>query len=59
MELEIKLQSTVNAFYQNWLMLNDPFENDFEMELKMLGIDQMFTLSFNPMVQLNEWILIK
>lgn len=59
MELELKIQATVNALYQLWLMTNDPYESDFEMELKMLGIDQMFTLSFNPMLQLNEWILIR
>lgn len=59
MELELKLQATVNALYRQWLMVNDPYESDFEMELAMLGLNNMFTLSFNPMAQLNEWILIK
>lgn len=55
--MEKELEAVVNAYYKEWLKTNDPYEDDFEGELKTLGIDQWFTLNFNPS-GFNEWILI-
>ncbi len=48
------IENLVNAFYKQWCLTNDPFEEDFEGLLESLMPN--YTLHFN--IGTHEWILI-
>lgn len=49
-----EIQNAVNAWYESWLLCNDPFEEDFESEL----LDRLPDLKFTLLPNQNKWILL-
>jgi len=49
-----EIEIAVNAWYNQWLLINDPFEEDFESELERTFPHLKFTLLPNQ----NQWILL-
>lgn len=52
------IEKIINAWYATWLLINDPFEDDFQDELEKVGLKHKFTLNFNIHAGVNQWVLI-
>lgn len=57
--MKSELEKLCNAYYKEWCMTHDPFEDDFQDELEKLLPNVKFSMNYNPQANTSEWIYIK